>query len=156
MTSWSNQTIRKLLDGQTRAELFLTLYSIRKTTMQTVGVSPMILLFTSDQCMWCGVIKAMLEEESNALGTEHSIYEIDVEKQYRIAEAYGILVVPTIVAGSYKISGVPSACDLRSFLLQAVSGGFLRYGRGSVKSVLREVHQIRASDASKGPIVRTA
>jgi glutaredoxin len=138
------------------AELFLTLYSIRRTTSQIVGVSPMILLFTSDQCVWCGVIKTMLEEESNALGTEHSIYEVDVEKQYRIAEAYGILVVPTIVAGSYKISGVPSACDLRSFLLQAVSGGYLQYGRKSVKSVLREVHQIRASEATKDPIVRTA
>ena len=137
-------------------ELLLTLYSIRRTTRQIVGVSPMILLFTSDQCVWCGVMKAMLEEESNVLGTEHSIYEVDVDKQYRIAEAYGILVVPTIVSGSYKISGVPSNCDLRSFLLQAVSGGFLRYGRKSVNSVLREVHQIRASEASKDPIVRTA
>ena len=137
-------------------ELFLTLYSIRRTTRRIVGVAPMILLFTSGQCVWCGVIKTMLEEESNALGTEHSIYEVDVEKQYRIAEAYGILVIPTIVAGSYKISGVPSSCDLRSFLLQAVSGGFLRYGRRSVKSVLREVHQIRASEASKDSIVRTA
>ena len=137
-------------------ELFLTLYSIRRTTRQIVGVTPMILLFTSDQCVWCGFIKTMLEDESNALGTEHSIYEVDVEKQYRIAEAYDILVVPTIVAGSYKISGVPSNCDLRSFLLQAVSGGYLRYGRKSVKSVLREVHQIRASEASKDSIVRTA
>jgi len=98
----------------------------------------------------------MLEHESEALGTEQNIYEVDVERQYRIAEAYGILVVPTIVAGSYKISGVPSESDLRSFLLQAVSRGFLRYSKKSVKSVLREVHQIRASESSKDPIVRTA
>ena len=116
----------------------------------------MILLFTSDQCAWCGMLKSMLEEESEALGTEQNIYEVDVERQYRIAEAYGILVVPTLVAGSCKISCVPEASDLRSFLLQAVSSGFLRYGRKSVKSVLREVHQIRASESSKDPIVRTA
>ena len=116
----------------------------------------MIQLFTSDHCIWCGILKTMLEDESEALGTEQNIYEIDVERQYRIAEAYGILVVPTIVAGSCKISGVPEASDLRSFLLQAVSGGFLRYGRKSVKSVLRQVHQIRASESSKDPIVRTA
>ncbi|MFX1559593.1 MAG: thioredoxin family protein [Promethearchaeota archaeon] len=116
----------------------------------------MILLFTSDQCAWCGVLRSMLEEESEALGTEHNIYEVDVERQYRIAEAYGILVVPTLVAGSCKISGVPETSDLRSFLLQAISSGFLRYGGKSVKSVLREVHQIRASESSKDPIVRTA
>jgi hypothetical protein len=68
----------------------------------------------------------MLEDESEALGTEHNIYEVDVERQYRIAEAYGILAVPTLVAGAYKISGVPEASDLRSFLLQAVSHSCFR------------------------------
>jgi thioredoxin-like negative regulator of GroEL len=116
----------------------------------------MILMFTSDNCTWCGVLKSMLEKESEVLGTEQNIYEVDVDRQYRIAEAYGILAVPTLVAGPYKVSGVPSTSDLRSFLLQAVSGGFLRYGRKSVKSVLREAHQIRASETSKDPIVRTA
>jgi hypothetical protein len=96
----------------------------------------------------------MLEEESEALGTEQNVYEVDVERQYRIAEAYGILAIPTLVAGPYKISGVPSTSDLRSFLLQAISGGFLRYGRKSVKSVLREVHQIRAAE-SKDSMIRT-
>lgn len=98
----------------------------------------------------------MLEEESEALGTEHQVYEVNVERQYRIAEAYDILVVPTLVAGSFKISGVPEASDLRTFLLQAVSRGFLRSGKKSVKSVLREVHQLRASGSSKDPIIRTA
>ena len=116
----------------------------------------MILLFTSDNCVWCGMLKSMLENEIEALGTEHSLYEVDVERQYRIAEAYGIIVVPTLVAGSCKISGVPDSGDLRSFLLQAISGGFLRYGRRSVRSVLREVHQLRASESSEDPLVRTA
>ena len=115
----------------------------------------MILLFTSDHCAWCGVLKSMLEDESEVLGTEQNIYEVDVERQYRIAEAYGILAVPTLVAGAYKISGVPEASDLRSFLLQAVSGGFLRYGRKSVKSVLREVRRIKSSETSDDQLVRT-
>ena len=115
----------------------------------------MILLFTSDHCTWCGVLKSMLEKESDALGTEHQVYEVNVERQYRIAEAYDILVVPTLVAGAYKISGVPSEDDLRSFLLRAFSGGFLRQGRKNVRSVLREVHQIRAAE-SKDTMLRTA
>ena len=115
----------------------------------------MILLFTSDHCAWCGVLKSMLEDESEAMGTEQNIYEVDVERQYRIAEAYGILAVPTLVAGAYKISGVPEASDLRSFLLQAVSGGFLRYGGKRVKSVLREVRRMKSSDTPNDPVVRT-
>jgi len=136
-------------------KLLRTLNSIRVTTRQLLGADNMILLFTSDQCLWCGVLKSMLEKESEALGTEHQVYEVNVERQYRIAEAYDILVVPTLVAGAYKISGVPSSDDLRSFLLRAVSGGFLRYGVKNVRSVLREVRQIRASD-SEDSLVRTA
>jgi hypothetical protein len=71
------------------------------------------------------------------------------------SEAYGILAVPTLVAGAYKISGVPSSCDLRSFLLQAVSGGFLRYGGKSVKSVLREVRRIKSFETLNNQIFRT-
>ncbi len=138
------------------AVVFRTLYSTGVTTRQLQGAYSMILLFTSDHCVWCGSLKLMIENESEALGVEQNIYEVDVEKQYRIAEAYGILIVPTLVAGSYKISGVPSSTDLRSFLLQAVSSGFLRYDRKFVKSVLREVHQIRASEFSKDTILRTA
>jgi len=97
----------------------------------------------------------MLEDEGKSLGTEQQVYEVNVEKQHRIAEAFGILVVPTLVAGSYKISGVPSSSDLRSFLLQAVSRGFLRTGTKMVKSVLRDVRQIRASETYNDQIIRT-
>lgn len=115
----------------------------------------MILLFTSDYCTWCGVLKSMLEDECQALGTEQQVYEVDVEKQHRIAEAFGILAVPTLVAGSFKISGVPTPGDLRSFLLQAVSRGLLRPGKRMVQSVLREVRQIREADTRDRHLVRT-
>lgn len=141
------------MDVRFRAALLRTLNSIRATTRQLVGADPMILLFTSDHCAWCGVLKSMLEDESEVLGTEQNIYEVNVDRQYRIAEAYGILAVPTLVAGAYKISGVPERSDLRSFLLQAISGGFLRHGRRSVKSVLREVRRIKSSETSDEQIV---
>jgi predicted DsbA family dithiol-disulfide isomerase len=98
----------------------------------------------------------MLEDEGKSLGIEQQVYEVNVDKQHRIAEAYGILVVPTLVAGSFKISGVPTASDLRSFLLQAVSRGFLKAGTKMVKSVLRDVRQIRASETHKDHLVKTA
>jgi hypothetical protein len=96
----------------------------------------------------------MLEDECQALGTQQQVYEVDVEKQHRIAEAFGILAVPTLVAGSWKISGVPTSGDLRSFLLQAVSRGLLRPGKRMVQSVLREVRQIRASELPDDQLVR--
>ncbi|MHA2078309.1 MAG: thioredoxin family protein [Candidatus Thorarchaeota archaeon] len=113
----------------------------------------MILLFTSDNCTWCEVLKNMLEDECKDL--EQQVYEVNVDEQHRIAEAYGILAVPTMVAGSFKISGVPTSSDLRSFLLQAVSRGFLRQGKQIVQSVLRDVRQIRASDSSNDRIIKT-
>jgi thioredoxin-like negative regulator of GroEL len=115
----------------------------------------MILFFTSDYCTWCGVLMTMLEDECKDLGTEQQVYEVDVDKQHRIAEAYGILAVPTLVAGSYKISGVPTSSDLRSFLLQAVSRGILKPGKRMVQSVLRDVRQIREADTRKDQLIRT-
>ncbi len=137
------------------AEDFRTLYSPKATTRQLQGVDFMILLFTSNHCAWCGALKAMLENESKVLGTEQLFYEVNIDKQYRIAEAYGILVVPTLVAGSYKISGVPTSSDLRSFLLQSVSGGFRKTSTKMVKSVLHDVRQIRASETHNDQLIRT-
>ncbi|MFX1483112.1 MAG: thioredoxin family protein [Promethearchaeota archaeon] len=116
----------------------------------------MILLFTSKNCTWCSILRDMLENENKALGTEQQIYEVNVEKQHRIAEAYGILAVPTLVAGSFKISGVPTSGDLRSFLLQAISLGFLKTGSKIVKTVLQDVHQIRSSGANTSQLIKTA
>ncbi len=137
------------------AEDFRTLYSPKATTRQPQGADFMILLFTSDHCAWCGILKAMLKDEGKSLGAEQQVYEVNVEKQHRIAEAYGILAVPTLVAGSFKISGVPTPSDLRSFMLQAISRGFLRTGTKMVRSVLRDVRQIRASETHKDQIIRT-
>ncbi len=45
-----------------------TLYYNSKTTRKLQRVIHMILLFTSDHCAWCDVLKKMLDEESEELG----------------------------------------------------------------------------------------
>jgi len=67
----------------------------------------MILLFTSDHCAWCDVLKMMLDDESGELGIPETVFEVDVNRHHHIAEAYGILVVPTLVAGCRRSQGFP-------------------------------------------------
>ena len=81
----------------------------------------MILFFTSENCTWCDVVKNMVNEESLDIGGAPSLYEVNIEKHRRIAEAFGVMMVPTLVSGRNTISGVPSTTDLRSFLLQSAS-----------------------------------
>jgi glutaredoxin len=82
----------------------------------------MILFFTSEKCTWCDVVKNMLEEELNGFGIETSLFEVDIERHQYIAEAYGVMMVPTLVAGNNSISGVPTETDLRTFVLQSFPG----------------------------------
>jgi glutaredoxin len=115
----------------------------------------MILLFTSDHCTWCDVLKRMLDEESDALGLLQPIFEVDVDKHQYIAETYEILVVPTLVAGMQKISGVPTQSDLRSFLLHLNPVTQFRSERGAPSLVLREVRNLRESEVEEKSVVRT-
>lgn len=83
----------------------------------------MILLFTTDHCTWCPVVKDMIQEENDALGDAFPVHEINIERCPNIAEVFGILVVPTLVSGATMLSGVPSPTDLRSFLIQSITHG---------------------------------
>jgi hypothetical protein len=80
----------------------------------------------------------MLEEESGALGALQPVFEVDVDRHHHIAKAYGILVVPTLVAGMQKISGVPTLSDLRSFLLHMNPVTQMRLEQGIPDLVLRK------------------
>jgi len=82
----------------------------------------MILLFTSPQCVWCNVVKDMVETECDTIGETTRLHEIDVERHTRIAKTYGVLAVPTLISGSQSLSGVPCSDDLRSFLFQSIAG----------------------------------
>ena len=116
----------------------------------------MILLFTSDHCAWCDVLKTMLDEESEELGLLQSIYEVNVDKHHHIAEAYSILVVPSLVSGMHKISGVPTPSDLRSFILQVNAGSQSGLKRNTPRSVLRDVREIQSFNDQEEHVVRTA
>ena len=105
----------------------------------------MILLFTSNHCTWCDLVKSMLNNEKVNLGNLTPIYEVNVEKHHHIAEAYGILAVPTLVAGGRILSGVPCSTDLRSFLLHAMSGSTIDFRESRISSMLNQARYQRLS-----------
>lgn len=81
----------------------------------------MILLFTSDNCTWCDVVKSMLKEEMENFHGIFSVYEVDIKRYEFITEAYNVLVVPTLVSKKHVMSGVPTIGDLQSFLFQTAT-----------------------------------
>ena len=105
----------------------------------------MILLFTSDHCAWCDIVKGMIENESEDFEDPESIHEINVDSHSQIAEAYGILVVPTLVSRGYMLSGVPCQEDLRSFLLRSIAARTVDREESRAQNVLRSARQRRAS-----------
>ena len=98
----------------------------------------------------------MLEDESEELGLLDSIYEVNVDHHHHIAEAYGILVVPSLVSGMHKISGVPTADDLRSFILQVNAGARATGKKHTPRSVLREVREIQSFNDQEEHMIRSA
>lgn len=107
----------------------------------------MILLFTSDHCLLCNMIKGMLEEEEADIAGVAAVYEVNVDKHPFIAEAYGVMVVPALVAGCKALCGVPSESDLRSFLLQAAIGTPSHEDDNDLDPPLSSVHQSRLTKA---------
>jgi len=85
----------------------------------------------------------MLEQESEQLGLLESIFEVNVDRYHHIAEAYSILVVPSLVSGMHKISGVPTASDLRSFILQINAGTRSGLKKHTSQIVLQQVREIQ-------------
>jgi len=98
----------------------------------------------------------MLDEESKDLGLYQPVFEVNVDRHHHIAEAYSILVVPTLVSGMQKISGVPSSSDLRSFILQVSTKGISSSKNTYSSSVLKEVRKIRDSKAPEEYLIRRA
>lgn len=72
-----------------------------------------------------------------------SLYEVDIERHSYIAEAYSILTVPTLVAGTSKLSGMPSSSDLRSFILQSITSGTSTDSKSRPQQVLQSVREMR-------------
>ncbi|MFQ5834185.1 MAG: thioredoxin domain-containing protein [Candidatus Thorarchaeota archaeon] len=109
----------------------------------------MILLFTSDHCAWCDIVKSMLDTECEEFEDPCFVLEINVDKHSHIAEAYGILVVPTLVSRGCMLSGVPCQEDLRSFLLQSIAGRPLDREESRAQTVLKAARRKRATRLSR-------
>ena len=105
----------------------------------------MILLFTSEGCAWCDILKTMIRTEGIEIIDSSSLYEIDIDRHSFIAEAYRIRAVPTLISNSNILTGFPSAEELRSFLLQSVSGGVSQENENRPRSVIRPVSEITDS-----------
>ncbi|MFW9945178.1 MAG: thioredoxin domain-containing protein [Candidatus Sifarchaeia archaeon] len=103
----------------------------------------MILLFTSDHCAWCDVVKGMIENEIEGFEDDQPMHEINVDKHSRIAEAYGILVVPTLVSRGYMLSGVPCQEDLQLFLLRSIAARTIEREEARAQTLLRSARQRR-------------
>ena len=154
----SNWSVRPLERIAHLERVFETagLYVPSQTTRKTHWSCSMILLFTSDNCTWCDVLKGMLEEAWSELGTSHRVHEINVTHHSKIAEVYDVLVVPTLVAGHQKISGVPGTDDLKAFLIQAFTQGSFVDTRHATKSLFTEVRAIRHSEIQESPTPEVA
>jgi thiol-disulfide isomerase/thioredoxin len=154
LLAWNDIELAK--SSNFKLEISPTLNALNKTTRKLQRVVHMILLFTSDHCAWCNVLKTMLDEESKDLGLYQPVFEVNVDRHHHIAEAYSILVVPTLVSGMQKISGVPSSSDLRSFILQVSTKGISSSKNTYSSSVLKEVRKIRDSKAPEEYLIRRA
>ncbi len=97
----------------------------------------MILLFTSQHCTWCDIVKNMIEEESSDLGCREPLFEVNVEHHNHIAAAYGILMVPTLVSRGNMLSGVPCQDDLRAFLLRSLTETIAERSEGKAAKAIR-------------------
>jgi thioredoxin-like negative regulator of GroEL len=132
----------------------LSLNYLLRTTDSKLELSRVIFLFTSKKCTWCNMVKEMLEEELEEFLLPSDIYEVDIEKYQQIAQAYGILVVPTLVAGGQILSGLPTQSDLRSFLMQSVPSIAHSESEKSRRKVLSKMQKImREQREQHGPSV---
>ncbi len=112
----------------------------------------MILLFTSQHCVWCDVVKDMVETECGSIGETTRLYEVDVERHTNIAETYGVMAVPTLVSGSVSLSGVPCSDDIRSFLFQSIAGRSLHKDENP-RAVLKSARCRKYQSNERRPLV---
>ncbi|NWF96090.1 MAG: thioredoxin family protein [Candidatus Thorarchaeota archaeon] len=82
----------------------------------------MILLFKSKHCIWCDLVRDMLQEELVSLGIQVTVVEVDIERQEVFSEVYGVRMVPTLMSTAHTLCGLPSESDLRSLLLRESTG----------------------------------
>lgn len=96
----------------------------------------------------------MIRTEGQNIMCSNILYEVNIDRHRYIAEAYGIHAVPTLISGTNIISGLPSAEELHSFLLQSVSNSPSEDRENRPRSVIRTVSDISGHTTSIERIVQ--
>jgi len=89
----------------------------------------------------------MLQREDTCV-PDISVYEINIDKYRRLARAFGILVVPTLVAGGRTLAGLPTPSDLQNFVLQASSEESICFDEMAPNQKPHETPKVSSSEES--------
>lgn len=78
---------------------------------------PVLIDFYADWCAPCRAMKPILDDVKTRMGEDAKIFKIDVDKNPAIAQAFGIMSIPTLMVFKesepvWRKSGMASSSEL--------------------------------------------